>query len=161
MDREFRRITGHIDIQSDIQKVWNAWTTELGAVTFFAPRAKIEAHPGGAYELYFNTGAPEGLRGSEGMQVLAVEPGKFLSFTWNAPPHLPTVRGQMTFVEIHLEELESGITRVHLQHSGWGNEGEWDSAFAYFERAWLKIVLPRLKFALEQGAVDWSNPPAL
>ena len=136
----------------------NAWTTMEGAVCFFAPEAKIEARPGGAYELYFNPAAPEGERGAEGMRILAMQEPQFLSFTWNPPPHLPTVRGQQTLVQIRIEAISDGLSKVTLQQDGWGTGDEWDAAYAYFERAWCKIVLPRLKYYLEEGPIDWTNP---
>jgi hypothetical protein len=48
-----------------------------------------------------------------------------------------------------------------LRHDGWGEGGEWDTAFAYFSRAWTDVVLPRLKHRFEQGPMDWSDPPRL
>jgi hypothetical protein len=82
-----------------------------------------------------------------------------LAFTWNAPPHLSEVRGQLTHVLIRLQPLGERRTRVTLVHSGWGEGGQWDEAFQYFERAWAHIVLPRLRYRFSVGPVDWDNPP--
>ena len=82
-----------------------------------------------------------------------------LSFSWNAPPELPAAREQFTFVVIRLTELDNKHTQVNVTHIGWGDEGEWNTAFDYFKRAWLKVVLPRLKYSFDVGPVDWSNPP--
>lgn len=148
-------------VPAPIDAVWEAWTTNDGACTFFAPETNIDARPGGPYEIFFNPGAPAGTRGAEGMQVLAVQEPSFLSFTWNAPPHLPTVRGQYTHVEIRLEATDDGKTQVTLEHGGWGSGGEWDQAFDYFVRAWGKIVLPRLVHRFAEGPVDWDNTPKI
>jgi len=153
-----QKITLEISIPSPISEVWQAWTTESGARTFFAPACKIELIPGGAYEMYFNLDAPKGAQGGEGMILLALQPEHMLSFTWNAPPDLPSVRGQMTHVQVWLEEIDQGHTRVHLHHDGWGKDGEWDQAFDYFTKAWGEVVLPRLKYRFEKGPVDWDNP---
>ena len=109
--------------------------------------------------MLFNLDARPGEQGGEGMMVLAVEPERMLSFTWNAPPDLPTVRGHMTHVVIRLFEAGPGNTRVILRHDGWGEGGEWDAAFRYFTRAWGEVVLPRLKYRFEHGPVNWNNPP--
>ena len=77
-------------------------TTGLGP----GQRMELLLEPGGAYEMFFNLDAPVGERGGEGMIILAIQPGKMLSFTWNAPPTLPTVRGQMTHVLVRFEEDE-------------------------------------------------------
>jgi len=50
---------------------------------------------------------------------------------------------------------------VALVHDGWGEGGEWDAAFAYFERAWPRVVLPRLRYRFEYGPIDWAHPPDL
>ena len=156
-----KTIECEIRIAATIEAVWHAWTTRDGMITFFASSANIDPRPGGAYELFFDSMAPPGQQGSEGMRILSMEPPKFLSFTWNAPPHLSEVRGQMTFVEVHLSSITPEATRVCLRHSGWGSSGQWQKAFEYFSQAWPKIVLPRLKYSLEVGPVDWSNPPEL
>ena len=139
--------------------VWQAWTTENGAKTFFAPACKIELKPGGAYEMLFNMDAQPGDQGGEGMLVLAVQSEHMLSFTWNSPPNLTTVRGEMTHVVVRFTKESEGQTRVTLEHDGWGAGGEWDQAFQYFTQAWGEVVLPRLKYSFEVGPIDWENPP--
>lgn len=153
-----RSIAEEISVHATISAVWEAWTTEAGARTFFAPECKIELKPGGAHEMYFAPESPPGLRGGEGCRVLAVNPENMLSFTWTAPPSLPEIRGQYTHVVIRLSEEENG-TRVHLSHDGWGDGGEWDQAFDYFEVAWNKIVLPFLAFRFRHEPIDWEHPP--
>jgi hypothetical protein len=91
--------------------------------------------------------------------VLAMEPESMLSFSWNAPPSLPSVRHQRTHVTIRLDAAGERLTRVSLHHDGWGSSGEWDDAFAYFHRAWTQIVLPRLAYRFLHGPLDWENPP--
>jgi uncharacterized protein YndB with AHSA1/START domain len=161
MIQEPQIIQCEVIVQAPIQEAWEAWTTNTGACTFFAPKTNIVAAPGGPYEIFFNPGAAPGSRGAEGMTVLAVQAPAFLSFTWNAPPHLSTVRDQFTHVEIRLDPVDEQSTRVLLEHGGWGTGGEWEAAFDYFVRAWGKVVLPRLAWRFENGPVDWDNPPAL
>ncbi|MCD6425403.1 MAG: SRPBCC domain-containing protein [Anaerolineales bacterium] len=156
-----KQIKFEIKIPAPLSAVWGAWTTEAGARTFFAPKCRIELKPGGAYEMLFNLDAPPGEQGGEEMIVLAVQPEKMLSFTWNAPTNLPTVRGEMTHVVVYFEENTPEETLISLVHDGWGEGGEWDQAFDYFTRAWGGIVLPRLKYRFAEGPIDWENPPAL
>jgi hypothetical protein len=79
-----------------------------------------------------------------------------LSFDWNAPPSLPEVRQQRTFVVVRLAEIDRGSTRVSLHHTGWGDGGEWDKTFVYFDRAWGN-VLANLKQRHETGPHDWTE----
>ena len=141
-DRVIRAV---VDVESATHQVWQAWTTEEGATNFFAPACHIDLRVGGAYEMYFDLEAPVGEQGGEGMQLLAIEPERLLSFTWNAPPHLKSVRGQQTAVTIRFYPLPGGRTRVVLIHSGWGEGDEWDEAFAYFGHVWQTVVLKRLQ----------------
>ena len=154
-----KAITVQIQVPAPRSDVWNAWTTEEGAQSFFAPRCRIDLKPGGAYEMLFDLGAGPGKRGGEGMIVMAVQPERMLAFTWNAPPHLSTVRDQRTHVVVRLFETEAGETRVILRHDGWGEGEEWQDAFQYFTRAWRDVVLPRLRYRFARGPIDWSNPP--
>ena len=146
---EPRMISGTIDIKVPAEQVYSAWTTEAGLKSFFAEHCKVNAQVGGAIELYFNMDAPEGERGSEGCVFLALQPNKLISFTWNAPPHLPEVRQQRTWVSIYLDEVTANKTKVRFYNGGYGNRGEWNAAYDYFQNAWIKQVLPNLKAALE------------
>lgn len=157
-DREIRL---EIDVPAKVADVWEAWTTEQGIKSFFAPECNVELRSGGPYEILFHPQAEPGDQGGEGMIVLALQERKMLSVTWNAPPHIPLVRGQMT--QLLLRFRKSGKHRTHLTliQSGWGVGGEWDEAFDYFVWAWERIVLPRLVYRFKNGPVDWKSPPAL
>lgn len=152
-----RALRRSVTLSAGVNDVWEAWTTVEGARTFFAPEARIELKPGGAYEIYFDLEAAEGLRGSEGCKVLAYRRPQFLVFSWNAPPKIPTLRNRRakTRVEVRLER-DGDKTEVTLTHSGWGKGADWDECFDYFERNW-DVVLSRLKQRFESGPIDWSR----
>ena len=154
-----RTIRGEITVNASVDEVWDAWLTEQGVKSFLAPACSIDARIDGPYEIYFDLEAERGQLGSEGARILALEPKKMLSITWDAPPHLSEVRKQWTHVVVRLKETPRGETKVTLTHDGWGEGKEWDEAFAYFARAWVDVVLPRLKHRFSIGPVDWSNPP--
>lgn len=156
---EDRTISCEAEVPASLDAVWEAWTTEEGARTFFAPRCRIDLRPRGSYEMLFDLTEKPGRQGGEGMIVLALQPRRMLAFTWNAPPHLSEVRGHMTHVVVRMTEIEPGKTRVRLTHDGWGEGGEWEEAHAYFSRAWAKVVLPRLVHRFRKGPIDWENPP--
>lgn len=160
-EHEERAIFGEVTVPAGIDDVWAAWTTEEGVKSFFASKCRIQLEPDGPYEIYFNPDAPAGERGGEGLRVLAVQPKKMFSFTWNAPPTLPEVRGQRTHVILRFYEAGPASTRVTLRHDGWGKGGQWDQAFEYFEGAWNEVVLPRLVYRFQHGPIDWQNRPDL
>jgi uncharacterized protein YndB with AHSA1/START domain len=132
-------------VDAPAEQVWQAWTTPEGIRSFFAPDCNVEMRVDGRYEILFDPSAHAGERGAEGMRVLAFQPKTMLAFTWNAPPHLAEVRGQPTHVLIRLRARDDGRTLVTLTHTGWGEGGQWDDAFAYFKQAWGQIVLPPLR----------------
>ena len=150
-----RAIDKSIEVPATLDQAWDAWTTREGIVSFFAPDAKIEPRVGGAFQIYIDPGAHAGSKGADDMRFLAVQPKKMISFDWNAPPHLPEARAQRTFVVVRFEPLADKTTRVTLHHTGWGDGGDWDKAYAYFDRAWGN-VLANLKKRFEQGPQDWT-----
>jgi uncharacterized protein YndB with AHSA1/START domain len=150
-----RAIDKSIDVTASLDDVWTAWTTREGIVSFFAPDARIDPRVGGAFQIYIDPTAPPGSRGADDMRFLAVQPKKMISFDWNAPPHLPEARAQRTFVVVRFEPQGDKLTRVTLHHTGWGDGGEWDKAYAYFDRAWGN-VLGNLKKRFDSGPQDWT-----
>lgn len=139
-----KRIYKQALVNAHRSEVWNDWTDAARIPSFFAPAADIELAIGGKYEMYFLPDNPEGKRGSEGCRVLSFLPGKMLSFSWNAPPHLDEVRNKRTWVVIDLAEMNEFHTKLNLTHLGWGEGGQWDAAYEYFEKAW-DTVLRRLE----------------
>jgi uncharacterized protein YndB with AHSA1/START domain len=156
-----RVLRGEVMLEAGVGDVWNAWTTEDGIRTFFAPDAHIDLRVDGAYEIFFNPSAPPGQRGADGARILVLEPRKRLAFTWNAPTDQPEVRKQRTVVTLEFSEAGEGRTRLRMTHWGWGEGPEWDRAYEYFDRAWSHSVLPRLKRRFEKGPIDLSERPEL
>jgi len=150
-----RAIDKEVVVAATADQAWTAWTTREGIVSFLAPDAEIDARVGGAFHVHFDPLAPRGLRGADDMRYMALQPKTMLSFDWSAPPHLPDARAQRTFVVLRLEPVDAGHTRVRLHHTGWGDGGEWDQAYAYFDRAW-GFVLGNLKQRFDSGPIDWS-----
>ncbi len=146
-------------LDAPVETVWALWTTEGGVKSFFAPGCRIEPKADGAYEIWFNPAAPPGERGADGMRILAFEPGKRLSFTWNAPPSQPYARAQRSVVDLRFEPEGTKRTRLVFTHGGWGDGPEWDAAYAYFDKAWSTVVLPNLVWRLAHGPIDWKERP--
>lgn len=151
-----RSIDKQVVVDATLDQLWAAWTTREGIVSFFAPDAVIEPRVGGAFHIHIDPLARPGSRGADDMRYMALQPKKMLSFDWNAPPSLPEVRQQRSFVVLRFEALDERRSRLTLHHTGWGDGGEWDQAYAYFDRAWGN-VLANLKKRFETGPVDWTD----
>ena len=151
-----RALDKEVVINATLDQAWEAWTTREGVVSFFSPDAKIEPRVGGAFQIYMDPGAAPGMKGADDMRYLALQPKKMLSFDWNAPPSLPEARTQRTFVIVRFAPVSDTSTRVSLHHTGWGEGGEWDKTYTYFDRAWTG-VLGNLKQRFESGPRDWAE----
>jgi len=156
----FRRRTleKQVTIDAPLNKVWEAWTTNEGASTFFAPRSNIDATLGGPYEIYFSPDKSYGERGAEGNRVQSIVPMKSITFTWNAPQQFGILRSLHTYVSLRFEEIGPHTTNIYLNQFGWGEGEDWDKLYEYFNPAW-DLVLGRLKYRFAHGPVDWKNPP--
>ena len=150
-----RAIEKSVEVAASLDEAWAAWTTREGIVSFFAPDARVEARVGGPFEIYIDPAGAPGAKGADDMRFLALQPKRMLSFDWNAPPHLPDARAQRTLVIVRFEPLGDKLTRVQLHQTGWGDGGQWDQAFTYFDRAWGN-VLNNLKQRFERGPQDWK-----
>lgn len=130
--------------------VFEAYTTSAGWKAFMGVEAKVEARPGGPFELYFSMTPPEGQRGSEGCTVLSLVPGEMITYTWNAPPAMPKQRAERTWVVVMFEEVSGRATRVRARHLGFAENAavqkggataeEWAQTRAYFANAWPRVL---------------------
>ena len=151
-----RAIDKEIVVPASLDQAWAAWTTREGIVSFFAPDAEIDPRVGGAFHIHIDPTAPAGQKGADDMRFMALQPRQMLSFDWNAPPSLPEARAQRTFVILRFEAVSANETRVTLHHVGWGQGGQWDATYAYFDKAWGN-VLGNLKKRFETGPKDWTE----
>jgi uncharacterized protein YndB with AHSA1/START domain len=150
-----RAIDKEVEVNASLDQAWQAWTTREGITSFFAPDAVVEPRVGGAFHIHIDPGAPAGARGADDMRFMALQPKKMLSFDWNAPPSLPEARAQRSFVVVRFFPLTETRTRVTLHHTGWGDGGEWDKAYVYFDKAWT-AVLGNLQKRFDTGPFDWT-----
>jgi uncharacterized protein YndB with AHSA1/START domain len=151
-----RSLDKEVVVHASVDQAWDAWTTRDGVVSFFAPDAKIEARVGGAFQIYMDPGAQTGMKGADEMRFLALQPKRMISFDWNAPPSLPEARAQRTFVVVRFFAESPASTRITIHHTGWGDGGEWDKAYLYFDKAW-GYVLGNLQKRFETGPIDWTG----
>lgn len=139
-----RKLEKIVTVRAPRAEVWRRFTTSAGVGSWLGPKTKVELTIGGPWEVYFLDERPVGSRGSEECRVLSFLPERMVSFTWNAPPHLPKTRHEFTWVVVELSDVPEG-TRVTLTHLGWPKSGladapEWEATFQYFDRAWGKAL---------------------
>lgn len=155
--RTDRTISVETTVDAPPAEVFRRWTTEDGIPTFFAPKARIDAVPGGRFEMLMNPEKdPEGLsHGTGGARVLKIVPDRELWFEWivfvartdipggppAAPPEVRKPDPIPTWVELRLTPVDGGKrTRVTLQHFGFQHGPLWDLSYAYFQKAWGGVL---------------------
>lgn len=151
-----RALSLKVVVPAPVGEVWKAWMSAEGLRTFFAPGAKVDPRTGGDYEIWFNPYAPAGMRGTDGMQLLAMQEPKMFTFTWIAPPTMPAMRKQVTYVTVRLAPRGDKATELSLLHGGWGEGPEWDAYYASSEKTWQN-TLSVLAKRFESGPVDWTE----
>jgi uncharacterized protein YndB with AHSA1/START domain len=155
-----RHVRYDFPVAAPADAVWEAWSTDAGLRTFFGPSARIELRTFGRFDIHFRPDAAPGERGAEGNLVLAVEPGRMLTTTWDAPPEFPSIRAQRTFLQIRLEPAAGNATRVTISQSGFGDGAEWTAVHEYFQGAWTWVAAA-LQHRFEAGPINWASPPDL
>lgn len=135
-----KAIEKEVVVKAPVEAAFRAWTSKEGIESFFAPEAVVEPRSGGRFEVYINPYAQPGLKGADDMRFLGFQQDRMVSFTWNAPPHLPAARAQRTVVILRFSPAGEGQSKVTLTHVGWGEGGEWDQAYAYFDKAWGNVL---------------------
>jgi uncharacterized protein YndB with AHSA1/START domain len=135
-----RSLIKEIEIDTDPASAWSDWASADGLLAWWrAPAANIELRIGGPFEIFFSLDVEPGLRGSEGCRYLSYVPGESISFTWNAPPHLP-LRASNTWVVITFAATERATTAVRFVHTGFLEGSDWDDYMAYFHEAWDYVL---------------------
>lgn len=127
-------------VEASPSEAFEDWTTSNGIQSFFAPKATIEAVPGGLYELCFAPDAPKGSCGNDEGRLLALQADQMISFTWAMPPYMPEIRPHLTVVQILFEAVDEDQTRVRLFHTGFGEGEAWDQGREYFVQAWPAVL---------------------
>ncbi len=140
------------EVALPIRDAFGCWTSTEAITGWLVNHARVEPWPGGAFEMYFLSDAPEGSRGSETCRVLALDPPRLFSFTWNAPPHMKHTRQRHTWVVVTFDAIDDTHTRVTLRHLGWpatswDDSPEWAETFAYFDAASGRVLDALVRYA--------------
>lgn len=142
-----RLLTKETTVATNPMDAWTAWTSSEDIGAWWGPDASnIDLRVGGPFEILFSMDNEPGTRGSEGCVFLGYVPGEMISFTWNAPPHLP-LRSSNTWVVITFTGVDAG-THVRLVHTGFLEGQDWDDYMEYFQQAW--------EFVLDLFVDHWS-----
>ena len=141
-----------IDIRATPDEVFRAVTDAEQIVKWFAPIAKVEPGVGGSYSVSWGPGM------EIKKTIHAWEPGKHFgtysdrSMTYGSDGKpVETGETQRLCVDVYIEALGGGMTRLRLVQSGFGSSEAWDGEFESTKSGWRSFI-EKLKEVLEQGA---------
>ena len=104
----------------------------------FSDRANVEPRVGGSYEIFWGTQGD--VDSTEGCKILALEENRSLKVQWKGPTQrfdfaFMNAEGSLTTVNVSLSAIDGG-TELHLQHEGFQDGEDWDTARAFLSEAW-------------------------
>ena len=132
------------EIDCDIHTAFDLFTVNELLENWLTEKAEVDPKVGGKYELFWE---PENRENNStiGCRITGIEKNKFLSFDWKGPVDFQSfmnVADPLTHVIVFLSQNEKdpNKTSIHLFHTGWRKDTEWQEARNYFENAWSKAL---------------------
>jgi uncharacterized protein YndB with AHSA1/START domain len=151
---ELRAIQTEVDLEHPIETVWRAMTDSEWLAVWFFPN-DIQPVVGHKFTIW---GRPiERWDGEFKCQVLAVEPQKLLKFRWYGGDNELKAFGRYmdTTVTWTVQTNESGGTRFHFVHEGFGTDAQTDPVVDVMSKgsqSVLRSLARRLPDLIEHGA---------
>ncbi|MHA1913283.1 MAG: SRPBCC family protein [Promethearchaeota archaeon] len=130
------------EIDCEISTAFNYFTTNKLIESWLTEKADVEPQIGGKYELFWDHEDREN-NSTIGCKITGIENEKYISFDWKGPiqfkPFMNTA-DPLTHVIVFFSSNNPDKTTIHLFHTGWRSDSEWQNAREYFERAWSNAL---------------------
>ncbi len=141
-----------VRINCSQQQSFEMFTKNSNIQTWLANSADIELYVGGKYELFWDTDNKR-INSTIDCKITALEMNKLLCFEWKGPEqysHFMNIAEPLTHVSVlFIPDYENdNITEIHLIHTGWKSDENWDKARIWFESVW-RNALDNLKHKVE------------
>jgi uncharacterized protein YndB with AHSA1/START domain len=135
-----------IEIEAQVERVWNAWLDKQETEKWLAPRANIRFEVGGEYEFFWNE--DPGIDSTIGCKLLKIEQHKFLAFEWQGKKEflymfLPP-RGMKTTIEVGFFPTGDRGTRVVVSQAETRDLPRWKDYDNWMAAAW-QMAMESLK----------------
>lgn len=131
----------HVEIDCDINTTFDMFTQNKLLESWLTEKAEVDPKVGGKFELFW---APEDRENNStiGCKITGIEKNKFISFDWKGPQQFKSFMNfadPLTHViaSFSQENNSSNKTTIHLFHTGWRKDPEWQEARNWFERSWV------------------------
>jgi len=140
-----------MELECEIDRAFDSFTNNKLLESWLTEKAEVEPNMGGKYELFWE---PENRENNStiGCKVTGIEQNKFISFDWKGPVDFKSFMNNadpLTHVIVFFSPNKNPQkTDIHLFHTGWRSDQNWQQARNYFEKAWTN-ALEKLKENLE------------
>ncbi len=130
------------EIECDISTAFKMFTTNKSLESWLTEVADVDPELGGKYELFWEPNN-KNINSTIGCKITGIEKDKFISFDWKGPVDFQdfmNTADPLTHLIIFFSHKDNDLTKtnIHLFHTGWRNDSEWEKARNYFEKAWSK-----------------------
>lgn len=140
-------------VESSVETVWEAWSTDRGLMSWLAPHASIDFRVGGAMRTNYDPAGSLGDSQTIENTILSFEPHRMLSLKVTKAPQnfsFPRAIHEMWTV-MYFEPLAGSRTKVRVVSLGFSADDESQRMRAFFERGNLTTI-EQLKRGLTAGA---------
>ena len=132
------------ELDCNIKAAFKMFTKNEFLENWLTEKAEVEPEIGGKYELFWE---PENRENNStiGCKVTGIENRKYISFNWKGTAQHKSFMNNanpLTHVIVFFSQnsSEPDKTIVHLFHTGWRIDQEWQQARDFFEKAWLNAI---------------------
>ncbi len=131
-------------IDCDIHTAFNLFTINELLESWLTVEAGVDPKVGGKYELFWDPRNKE-INSTIGCKITGFEQDKFISFDWKGPANFKSFMNfadPLTHVIVFFSpnRIDPNKTTIHLFHTGWRKDPEWQEARDYFEKAWSNAL---------------------
>ncbi len=128
------------------QKAFEMFVDKSNVQSWLAETADIEPYAGGKYELFWDAENKKS-NSTLNCKITAIQINKLLCFEWKGPEqfaHFMNTADPLTHVSVFFTPDQDNSTEVHLIHTGWRSDENWEKARIWFEAVWTN-ALDKLK----------------
>jgi len=142
----------HLIVEAPIARVWEAYTTSQGWMSWAAPLADVDLRIGGEIRTHYEAGAQIGDSGTNILRIVNYVPEKVLTLQAELSSRWPEVMksdADNLMNVIVFEEVGSDRTRIRSFGVGYRVLPEYDELMEFFIPA-NEVLLRKLKAHLEE-----------
>jgi uncharacterized protein YndB with AHSA1/START domain len=131
-------IHAKVKLNCSQEQAFEMFTNNANVQSWLAEMADIEPFVGGKYELFWDVNN-KNINSTLGCKITALENNKLLCFEWKGPVQFAdfmNTADPLTQVSVMFFPDNNDSTEIHLIHTGWGSDENWEKARIWFDSVW-------------------------